>query len=115
MKLRIQSQTSMLWMDKQFHPTLYDECDYVFMLGLALIRVSKMCPWKQTAPKHKKREQCAYFMKCAVYSIILPFIVSPKQSAVYKFNPHRLVEWKAIKEVYIVDVWYFNFKSRGLL
>ena len=29
-------------MDKQFHPILYNGCDYISMLGLKLIHVSKM-------------------------------------------------------------------------
>ena len=30
-----------LGMDKEFHPTIYESCDYVYMLGLNLIIVSK--------------------------------------------------------------------------
>ena len=31
-------------MDEYFHPTVYDECNYLSMLGLKLIHVSKMAP-----------------------------------------------------------------------
>ena len=41
MALFIHSQTSM---DKQFRPTLYRVCDYLFMLGLKLMHVSKGLP-----------------------------------------------------------------------
>ena len=34
-----------LGMDKQFHPTLYNTCDYLPMLGLKLINVSKRDIW----------------------------------------------------------------------
>ena len=34
-----------LGLDKWFHPTLYKPCDYLSMLGLKLIHVSKMGPW----------------------------------------------------------------------
>ena len=32
-------------MDEWFHPTLYNECNYLWMLGLKLIRVSKRGHW----------------------------------------------------------------------
>ena len=32
-------------MDKKFHPTLYNECDFLSMSGLKLIHVSKRGPW----------------------------------------------------------------------
>ena len=32
------------WMGKAFHPTLYWACDYLSMLGLKLIHVSKRGP-----------------------------------------------------------------------
>ena len=38
-----------LWMDKQFHPTLYWVCDYIFMMGLQLIHLSKRAPRKHNA------------------------------------------------------------------
>ena len=44
MKLRSHSQTSVvvgLGMDEQFHLTLYDGCNYISMLRLKLIHVSK--------------------------------------------------------------------------
>ena len=34
-----------LGMDKQFHPTLYNGCDYISMLGLKLMHVSKRDCW----------------------------------------------------------------------
>ena len=43
-----------LGMDKQFHPTLYWACDYLSMLVLKLIRVSKRGPWWYN---HNKTQQ----------------------------------------------------------
>ena len=34
-------------MDKQFHPTHYCACDYLFILGLKLIHCSNRDPWSQ--------------------------------------------------------------------
>ena len=34
-----------LGMDKLFHPTVYNECNYLSMLGLKLNHVSKRGPW----------------------------------------------------------------------
>ena len=34
-----------LGMDKKFHPIVYNECDYLSMLGLKLNPVSKRGPW----------------------------------------------------------------------
>ena len=45
MKLLVQSQTSTAPMDKLFHPTLYNWCDYLSLLGLKLMHVSKMGSW----------------------------------------------------------------------
>ena len=42
-----------LVMDKYFHPTLYLGCNYIFMLGLKLIHVSKSGPW-YFRPQHQK-------------------------------------------------------------
>ena len=32
-------------MDKLFHPTLYNACDYLSMPGIKSIYISKMGPW----------------------------------------------------------------------
>ena len=37
-------------MEKLLHPTLYDGCNYLFMLGLDLIRVSKGGHWHTGSP-----------------------------------------------------------------
>ena len=50
MKLLIHSQTSTVAplkygnMDKLFHPTLYNGCNYIYMLGLKLNHVNKRGP-----------------------------------------------------------------------
>ena len=54
-------------MDKHVHPTLYWTCDYLSMLGLKLIHVSKRGPWTSmtNSPRH----------------VELPFPVKGDQSA----------------------------------
>ena len=52
MKLLIHSQTSTVQplkfgMDKQFHPTLYNGCNYLSMLGIKLNHASERGPWER--------------------------------------------------------------------
>ena len=44
------SKTLSLRMDKQFHPTLYNECNYISTVGLKLIHVSKLGPRRTDIP-----------------------------------------------------------------
>ena len=54
-----------LGMDKWFHPTLYNGCNYLSMLGLKWIQVSKGAPGNgicQTTTKQRTTKPCAYLM-----------------------------------------------------
>ena len=63
MKLFIHSQTSAvqplkLEMDKWFHSTLYNGCNYLSVLGIKLIHVSKRGPREKLWPTLRPEEAC---------------------------------------------------------
>ena len=67
------------WMDKLFHPTLYNACDYSSMLGMKLIHVSKS--------NHRSTIRgivCAFIINAFVltyfgYQLISPSVVYMRQ------------------------------------
>ena len=55
-------------MDKLFHHAIYNECNYLFMLELELIPVSKRGPWNEPAPASEAVIFKALFHTFDVYS-----------------------------------------------
>ena len=75
-----------LGMDKQFHPTLYNGCNYLSMLGLKLNRVSKRGYW----PDWRIWLSLVQMMVCCLYDTELLF--KPMMTCHWC----DLIEWKVI-------------------
>ena len=87
-----------LEMDKYFHPTFYNGCNYLFMLGLMLYQVSMMGYSYNSTKHHTKCWQCCandwLFPKCntqlllslyngiTVSTLLLVFAMSTMQSVI---------------------------------
>ena len=54
-------------MDKKFQSKLYNEYDYLSMVGLKLIHVSKRVPWYPTQHSHTQRHIYANIMYSFIF------------------------------------------------
>ena len=57
-------------MDKKFHPTVYDGCNYLPMLGLKINHVSKRGPWGSIIG-HPYSRLFIKHMACALFYFVV--------------------------------------------
>ena len=106
-----------LRMDKKFHPTLYWACDYLTMLGLRSIHVSKKYPWHLIAlakiqQRNRAHHLWSYDIMSEITSIVYLHFFCILTYAIIYVLIHHIIFWLYL--YFLNSLYFFKYSCTNI-